>query len=791
MKKCYFLFAILLIGSIEIYSQPYIKWQTSLGGSGIEMAGELERTFDGGFILTGFTYSNDGDVTGSHGGKDAWIVKLDNIGNLVWQKAYGGTGTDQLSTALPLEDSTFILVGSSKSNNGDVNQNYGSLDGWVVCIDSGGTILWENNYGGTGGDSFSDIVQTNDGFLVVGSSTSNDIDVTGNYGNKDVWAVKIDSLGNIIWEQNFGGSLFDEPIAVKNTYDMGFIIIGTSQSNDIDLSGNLGGNDFLVLKIDSVGNLQWSKSLGGSGYDQGYDITQTFDSSFVITGWTKSNDGYVSSHYGPLSDEDIWCVKLNSQGNIIWEKSIGGSNIDQGYQIIQLIDSTYLISGTTYSSDFDVSFISENNDAWIVNLDTSGNIKWEKTFSQGGWESIHDIVELQNNNLVFHSIANKNGNQNYWTVELSCSYYSSDSVLICQGDSILIYEVYQNTAGIYYDSLQTTNGCDSILSTTLTVNPIFSSNQNNSICQGDSLLIYGIYQNTAGIYYDSLQTINGCDSILSTTLSVNPIFTSNQSNSICQGDSLLIYGNYQNTAGVYYDSLQTINGCDSILSTTLTINPVFTSNQNNSICQGDSILLYGNYQNAAGVYYDSLQTINGCDSLFSTTLTLNPLPNVTLANINPDTLCETANAVTLPTGSPSGGNYSGNGVGGGNFNPTTAGVGTHDIIYTYTDGNSCINSDTTIITVDVCAGIDNINTDFGIIIYPNPSTGQFTIEKPNNLNEEVQVKLLDATSKLILEKVIPIGQQKVEMDIRNYSKGIYYLHIIVDDEHFVKQILKN
>ncbi|PCI92905.1 MAG: hypothetical protein COB15_17145, partial [Flavobacteriales bacterium] len=287
------------------------------------------------------------------------------------------------------------------------------------------------------------------------------------------------------------------------------------------------------------------------------------------------------------------------------------------------------------------------------------------------------------------------------------------------------------------------------------------------------------------------QTINGCDSILSTTLSVNPIFSSNQNDAICQGDSLLIYGSYQNTSAIYYDSLQTINGCDSIFSTTLNVNPIFSSNQNNSICQGDSVLLYGIYQNTAGIYYDSLQTINGCDSIFSTTLTINTLPSASLASFNPDTLCDNASAVALPTGSPTGGNYSGNGVIGGNFDPSIAGIGTHDIIYTYTDGNSCINSDTTFVTIDVCTGINNVSTDFGIIIYPNPSTGQFTIEKPNDLNKEVQIKLLDANSKLILEKVIPIGKQKVKMDIRNYSKGIYYLHLIIEDEQFVKQILKN
>ncbi len=170
---------------------------------------------------------------------------------------------------------------------------------------------------------------------------------------------------------------------------------------------------------------------------------------------------------------------------------------------------------------------------------------------------------------------------------------------------------------------------------------------------------------------------------------------------------------------------------------------------------------------------------------------ISPQPVVSITPFNPDTICSSGGLVVLPIGTPPAGSYLGAGVSGSNFNPATAGVGSHDIIYTYTNSNSCINSDTTTITVEICTDVNNIITDFGIIIYPNPSTGQFTIEKPNNLNKKVQVRLLDATSKLILEKVIPIGNQKVEMDIRNYSKGIYYLQLIVDDEIFVKQILKN
>lgn len=376
------------------------------------------------------------------------------------------------------------------------------------------------------------------------------------------------------------------------------------------------------------------------------------------------------------------------------------------------------------------------------------------------------------------------------TLVVNSTFAISHNDTICQGDSILLEGSYQTLNGTYYDTLQTVNGCDSILSTDLTINSTYIFNENQSICSGDSLFIYGLYQNTAGIYYDSLQTINGCDSVLSTTLALNSIYAINQSNSICQGDSILIYNNYQNTTGIYYDSLLTINGCDSILSTTLTVTPIHNLNVNSSICQGDSIFLGDSFQTAAGIFIDSLQTLNGCDSIITTTLTINPIPNVNISLFNPDTLCFNASSVILPTGTPSGGNYTGAGVAGINFDPAIAGIGIHNIIYTYTDTNSCVNRDTTIITIDACTGINNSTSDFGILIYPNPSTGLFTIEKPNNLNKEVQIRVLDATSKLIVENTISLGKQKIEVDITTYSSGIYYLQLQVEEEVFVKQILK-
>lgn len=214
-----------------------------------------------------------------------------------------------------------------------------------------------------------------------------------------------------------------------------------------------------------------------------------------------------------------------------------------------------------------------------------------------------------------------------------------------------------------------------------------SSNCNNiittsqDICQGDSVLFQGTYYDVTGSYRDSLLNVSGCDSVLILNLTVHSSYLINQNRSICQGDSILLEGSFQTTAGVYTDSLQTIFGCDSVVITNLAVNPTYLTSQNKSICQGESILLGGSYQTTAGVYTDFLQTNFGCDSTVTTTLTVNQSADATIT-FN-DTLCEDDFAVFI-TAASSGGVWSGNGItnsSNGQFDPSIAGIGQHKIVY--------------------------------------------------------------------------------------------------------------
>lgn len=200
----------------------------------------------------------------------------------------------------------------------------------------------------------------------------------------------------------------------------------------------------------------------------------------------------------------------------------------------------------------------------------------------------------------------------------------SQTISICSGDSIFLQKAYRKVAGNYVDTTERLNQCDSITSTTLSIISPTSSSQNVSICNGDSILIHGNYLKNQGVYYDTLTSqTSGCDSIVETTLSVNPIISLSQNTSICTGDSILVNGRYLKTQGTYTDTLQsTSTGCDSILTTNLTLSPILSYSQSISICNGDSILLQNEYRKTAGTFYDTAQSLSTCDSVMETTLSI-------------------------------------------------------------------------------------------------------------------------------------------------------------------------
>lgn len=358
-------------------SVPYIEWEKSLGGSSYDNANSIQQTFDGGYIVAGTSYSSDGDVIGNHGNYDYWIVKLDNSGTVKWQKSFGGTQDDEALSVQQTLDCGFIVAGFSNSTNGDVSGSHGLSDFWVIKLDIDGNLLWQKSFGGNNDDRPTSIQQTRDlGYIIAGHTFSKDGDVKGNHGNFDYWIVKLDLSGNLVWQRTLGGSQSEHAEAIRQTSDNGYIVAGYSNSNDGDVSGNHGLNDYWIVKLDINGNILWQKSYGGSGNDLAYSVQQTDDGGYIVAGESDSNDGDVIDNHGSY---DYWIIKLNSIGKIQWQKSLGGSLDDVAYSLGLTDDGGYIIAGYTSSSDGDITLHHGFNDFWLVRLDDIGDMIWQKS----------------------------------------------------------------------------------------------------------------------------------------------------------------------------------------------------------------------------------------------------------------------------------------------------------------------------------------------------------------------------------------------------------------------------
>jgi hypothetical protein len=432
MKKLNALFytaIFILIAAITFAQQaPAIEWQKCLGGTNADYALSIQQTADGGYIVAGWTASNNGDVSGNHGNYDAWVVKLDSAGNMQWQKCLGGTSDDYAYSIQQTTDGGYIVAGYTASNNGDVSGNHGLYDYWVVKLDPAGTLQWQKCLGGTNDDQAYSIQQTADGgYMVAGVTASNNGDVSGNHGNYDAWVVKLDPAGNMQWQKCLGGTVAEYAYSIQQTADGGYIVAGFTESNDGDVSGNHGLYDYWVVKLDPAGTLQWQKCLGGTDYDQAYSIKQTADGGYIVAGITYSNNVDVSGNHGI---NDVWVVKLDTSGNIQWQKCLGGTVAEYAFSIQQTADGGYMVAGNTSSNNGDVSGNHGLNDAWVVKLDTSGNIQWQKCRGGTNYDQAQSIQQTADGGYIVAGYTQSNngdvsgnhGLYDFWVVKLTNNF---------------------------------------------------------------------------------------------------------------------------------------------------------------------------------------------------------------------------------------------------------------------------------------------------------------------------------------------------------------------------------
>ncbi|TKK65545.1 T9SS type A sorting domain-containing protein [Ilyomonas limi] len=434
MKKTVLLFATALTATAAL-AQPNLRAQKTYGSSGTDLLYQMCFSKEEGMVVAGSSASGiSGNKTvAAKGGLDFWIIKLGKTGNVKWERSIGGSADDRLTDIKPTTDSGYILAGWSISPaSGDKTENPKGNGGdyWVVKVDKHGNIQWNKTIGGSEDDDAQAILQTGDGgYLVAGISMSG---ISGNKTGKninggpllwntyDIWLVKLDKDGNIQWDKTIGGTADEgmiyhiytpqqgsnrRKLACRQAPDGGFVIATSSNSNKSanKTENSYGGSpDYWVLKTDAQGNVLWDKTIGGSGEDYVSALDIADDGSILVGGysWSDPSGNKTQDH----RNSDYWIVKLSGTGTLLWDKTIGSGSDDILQEIQHTSDGGFILAGNSTSGrayDKSEPRLGEN-DYWIVKLNSNGAIEWNRTFGGTGNDVPYAVLEDQDEPNVYY-----------------------------------------------------------------------------------------------------------------------------------------------------------------------------------------------------------------------------------------------------------------------------------------------------------------------------------------------------------------------------------------------------
>jgi len=425
MKSSFLSILFSLVCLLSIAQPPAIQWQKSLGGTGTEEAKSVQPTSDGGYIVGGTSSSNDGDVSGNHGGTDCWVAKLSATGSIEWQKTYGGSGNETFGSIRANADGGYIMGGTTASNDGDVSGNHGGNDAWVVKLDATGAILWKKCLGSSLDDGLDYIEETSGGgFIAKGVCGTNDGDVVPAPFQEDVgagWILKLSGTGTIQWQKTFASNVVVQTYvnSIRQTSDGGYVYSDYSSAYmtdsysvvKLDSNGNVLGGDswnssgsgvrmmenpkcviptpdggcitaYQSYKVNMDNGLtdyfipafkkynsamvpEWTKLLVNCVYSSPVSIANAADSGYLVTGNTGQ------SMAGQQGGSDYWLVKLNSTGTFQWQRALGSAGNDRANWGECLTDGSYIIAGKGAANTGDITGNHGGDDFWIVKLSHS------------------------------------------------------------------------------------------------------------------------------------------------------------------------------------------------------------------------------------------------------------------------------------------------------------------------------------------------------------------------------------------------------------------------------------
>lgn len=368
--------------SISDTSRDY-EWSVTFGGTYIDVGYDVQQTTDGGYIITGYTFSYGAS------GHNVWLIKTDSSGNEQWNTTFGGSDDDEAESVRETTDGGYIIAGWTKSYGA------GMKDLWLIKTDSLGNEQWNKVFGGEQDDGATSVQQTNDsGYIIAGYTSSSGA------GSVDAWLIKTDSLGNPTWMKTYGGYYSDGAYSVEQTTDDGYILTGWTMSYGPGPLFNV-----WLVKTDSLGDQQWNKAFGEADVDQGRSVSQTTDGGYIIAGYT---DSYGAGLY------DMLLIKTDASGNEQWMKTFGGTGRDYAYSVHQTYSGGYILAGYT------LSYGAGSDDVWVVKTDSLGNKQWDETYGGTSSDVGYAVQQTTDGGYIItgHTLSYGAGVHDVWLIKL-------------------------------------------------------------------------------------------------------------------------------------------------------------------------------------------------------------------------------------------------------------------------------------------------------------------------------------------------------------------------------------
>jgi gliding motility-associated-like protein len=632
---------------VKFNPQGQRKWSSYYGGSGDEnfqclSIDSFDNVYAAGRTISSTNIAFSGFQMNNNGINDGFVVKFDSLGTRIWATYFGGKAYDEIFDIAVGDSSNVYLFGRTYSNDfpllNPYRDTFASDEGFISKLSPTGSLIWSTYYGGNKRDQIFGGCVLDDYIYITGNTAStyglaSNSTSSFNGGFDDAFIAKFNKQGQRIWGRYFGGTGFDLGGQINGKNGSIYCSGVTNSPTNIGFNGHQnspgGFADVFLAKFDTAGILNWSTYIGGTQDDITYQEGLSVDENIYISFYTLSDGlGYKGYKMTKSGGNDVCFAKYKPDGSLIWRSYYGGNSHERVADICSSTRNEFYLSGTTrstigiaFNGFQDTLFGIEN--VFLAKFTCGYDTIYYDTICRG--DSVLFRNKFYKNTGIFKdSLLTWDLCDSFITLHLTVlrkdTTYLFDT--ICAGSSYVWNGVNRITSGVYRDTLVNNVGCDSFLILNLLVKPTDTVHVYDTSCNNLPKTFNGQNLTVAGVYRDTLQNSVGCDSHIFYHFIPKPIYETPLSRAICAGDSNLFGGVYRKLAGIFYDTLKTIRNCDSVLKLTLTINPLDTNRQTQSICRGKSYNFYSQVLTSQGTYSHKFTNRYGCDSLILLTLAL-------------------------------------------------------------------------------------------------------------------------------------------------------------------------